>query len=871
MKSKNIFNFVCGLIVFIVIFDTNVIDFLLLNQKNNNKNLYPQKINLASSFITNEINIDQVINDIKTIISQNRGNIRTIDKVLPEYINRLNSKNKLVIAKQNNGAYKITITKQNGAVCYEKIIDFINMGKIEQVQSKISNKPPSIREIIKQSKLVIFTSDSYLELSKYIKLQECKEEYRELDVLDCFDRREKPQYRIIFYRGYLEDSNVQINAKKQYIVIPCIAIPRFNNNFILESQILYDLLEWINIEYKSGQKLLFCEAYSSELLQKGLEYKTVIDKNPDINIDFNLIKSETLRYYVFQYQRMWQTLRQIESFNKKNNFKSSKQWIWDKISDMPEKDKQEKFIACHPEYPKNKIVYIPHKEGATYMIVSDFHGNCRIQDGFKKVAQKFKALRKAGENVTLILDGDYVDRGPDLIWDEIIDLYNEYPENVIILGGNHEATRGNLGRLNFGITYLKNTPIIELYESLPSMCIVHDYNKDRIIVIMHGGIPVEWQEEKGAHKLRIISSLKEWQDGEKETDLSLSDWRHNVEENEFTEVKKIPNCLQLCNNPCFIYDYDDEASYKPQYLRSNKNMKTLANIFGKKVYFICGHIHCNIIGENNILTVCSSNATKDGSEASYLYINFDNSNKMMFIEIEPIVLQANKESDTINSKKNNVQNIVPLPLNIGKFISHFRENKDTGLVNIINDLDNLNKLTKKFSKENFISVSRQVMIIMNKLLEILKKYAKVSCVISKENVNFTNILKEFPNLYIQYLDILVRGHIGKNTRIKLKRNQAKEYEYKIKYHYKLNKKSIKKTVVFNVSNIDVATAGIANTIESIFLNEFQIDLGLRVYDIAKFFVSFLKLEKLENTGLVKKKFFKEVMNSEFNRKILQAV
>ncbi len=66
-------------------------------------------------------------------------------------------------------------------------------------------------------------------------------------------------------------------------------------------------------------------------------------------------------------------------------------------------------------------------------VISDIHGNENV----------FKLLKKAGVSFpedTLYVNGDTVDRGKDPlgVFTELLKLQKEYPDNVIMLLGNHE-------------------------------------------------------------------------------------------------------------------------------------------------------------------------------------------------------------------------------------------------------------------------------------------------------------------------------------------------------------------------------------------------------------------------------------------------
>lgn len=87
------------------------------------------------------------------------------------------------------------------------------------------------------------------------------------------------------------------------------------------------------------------------------------------------------------------------------------------------------------------LVFLPDKGSA--IVVGDTHGDeSSIQDILNDT--DFIARVENGEKLYLVFKGDYIDRGPKQLENiqALLDLYIQYPDNVILLGGNHEYEDG---------------------------------------------------------------------------------------------------------------------------------------------------------------------------------------------------------------------------------------------------------------------------------------------------------------------------------------------------------------------------------------------------------------------------------------------
>lgn len=141
---------------------------------------------------------------------------------------------------------------------------------------------------------------------------------------------------------------------------------------------------------------------------------------------------------------------------------------------------------------KNIFTKIP-VEGTGY-IISDLHGNLKALDRILAVTD-FHNKIASGEKVFLIFLGDYIDKGKEnlaLLY-TVLTLKTSYPENIILLRGNHETTfflnrfmtfKKEL-RQCYGRDFKLVTRIFsEIFDCLPVIAVSQNG-----IVAMHGGPP----------------------------------------------------------------------------------------------------------------------------------------------------------------------------------------------------------------------------------------------------------------------------------------------------------------------------------------------------------------------------------------------
>jgi hypothetical protein len=483
-----------------------------------------------------------------------------------------------------------------------------------------------------------------------------------------------------------------------------------------QAEIMYEMLELINkyIENPSQKTIgLFTYEqgkYFSDLLLEFSEYHDKIKSNPNEQIDFEKIPNQALKYYVEKYQEMQITINKIKKFNDNNDFKATQKWDWSKVSDMPEELKKTEFIGQHPEFPENKIVYLPYDPETEYMIASDFHGNFQEEHSFEKVVKEFKEKKARGEKVVLILLGDYVDRGEDSgnIIKEIIDLVEAYKDSVIVLRGNHEdSTREAegflMGRLNFGITSYFDEQIAKFYKSLPLVCVIGDK-----VVAMHGGVPIKVEKVMetennyqgvSTFKVSIVTSIKDWLSGNYDTKVKnekdIFSYLAQDIVSGLEDLKDTSNSVQIT----WIGKYD--------YLNNEEGLyRYLEKMFSDNVLVIHGHNHNNQItirgkennetmqiNKANIISVCSGLLNPErGSDylllpkGNVLNANFKKISEIKFSKtdllrkkIEDIIKNLLEEKFMVNLK-NRVYDIAGMFINLFKF------------ENILENMISLNKL-----------------------------------------------------------------------------------------------------------------------------------------------------------------------------------
>ena len=148
---------------------------------------------------------------------------------------------------------------------------------------------------------------------------------------------------------------------------------------------------------------------------------------------------------------------------------------------------QEYFIDKH-------IAYLPRKGEAVF--VGDTHGDFEATVSALEQTDFIESMESGRKDKTLVLLGDYADRGKkDLANMELVlSLKQKYPDNVVVLRGNHEEA-AQVARFGFYKSLEEKfkdgnkhadlfKKYVKLFDKMPGVCITANG-----IIATHGGIP----------------------------------------------------------------------------------------------------------------------------------------------------------------------------------------------------------------------------------------------------------------------------------------------------------------------------------------------------------------------------------------------
>jgi len=138
------------------------------------------------------------------------------------------------------------------------------------------------------------------------------------------------------------------------------------------------------------------------------------------------------------------------------------------------------------------IVWLPSKDRAIF--ISDLHGDADTIPSILEQTKFLENMEEGPKDLKLVFLGDYADRGEKDVQtlEQVLALKLRYPNEVILLRGNHEDRRmgeryGLLSSLGnrFGesgerLFHRYN----QLFEKLPGICLVANG-----VIAVHGGIP----------------------------------------------------------------------------------------------------------------------------------------------------------------------------------------------------------------------------------------------------------------------------------------------------------------------------------------------------------------------------------------------
>lgn len=161
------------------------------------------------------------------------------------------------------------------------------------------------------------------------------------------------------------------------------------------------------------------------------------------------------------------------------------------------------FDEVNKHYEKKSKKFIKTNTATKSYFVGDIHG--AIHETFLLVDFFYQALQE-DPSIKIIFVGDYVDRNPfDLETLTLITAFHLlFPDNVILLRGNHETQEinehygfyDNLLRVFWDDAVKLYEKIIAYFKKLPILSVVNIFageNKPAKVLVVHGGIPIDPQ------------------------------------------------------------------------------------------------------------------------------------------------------------------------------------------------------------------------------------------------------------------------------------------------------------------------------------------------------------------------------------------
>lgn len=170
---------------------------------------------------------------------------------------------------------------------------------------------------------------------------------------------------------------------------------------------------------------------------------------------------------------------------------------------------------------RGDLAYIPKHGNA--IVVGDLHGDL---NSLERILRKTNFVERVdkGEKLMLVFLGDYIDRGPKQleVLNMVLEMKRNFPENVVVLRGNHEVTPLSqsfsgeesflnklVGRYGYdGVNIYRGLEL--LFDRLPLAA-----KTENGILFVHGGVS---EKVKGEASLIYALELRE--------DLTWSDPRN---------------------------------------------------------------------------------------------------------------------------------------------------------------------------------------------------------------------------------------------------------------------------------------------------------------------------------------------------------
>lgn len=200
-------------------------------------------------------------------------------------------------------------------------------------------------------------------------------------------------------------------------------------------------------------------------------------------------------------------------------------FLEDTISEIERGSNGEKYFV------DGNVAYLPRK-GEAYF-VGDIHGDADSLISIIEQSEFIQDMEEGEKEKTLVLLGDYGDRGEDgaKALELLMDLKKRYPDNVILMRGNHEELgQGMDFRINKNCLHrvirqkyfpdtvhkdgIKGTNLfldyMKLFEQLPGVLVTASG-----IVAVHGGIPKnEISSLKQLNDENVLEQMR-WADPDK--------------------------------------------------------------------------------------------------------------------------------------------------------------------------------------------------------------------------------------------------------------------------------------------------------------------------------------------------------------------
>lgn len=255
-----------------------------------------------------------------------------------------------------------------------------------------------------------------------------------------------------------------------------------------------------------------------------------------------------------------------------------------------------KIVENAIEKQAKSPIHINLRDDYPILVIGDIHGYYDVVERFEEILDEY------GIKIAVLL-GDYVDRGYEglEVLEEILRLYNEEPNKIFILRGNHESIEMNqyYGFYDEILSKLGKESINYLRQIYSSLSI--SVNNDKIFFV-HGGIPcIDCKNKSLSLKIDYLNSLK---------NIKLS--------NEY---------LNLENKIIFQMLWNDPDGYV-KWFENN-------NVRGEGVYYYGRYAWNKFLKENNLKLIIRGHEVVDGVhiwKADGTYINKVPNNKEFYYD-----------------------------------------------------------------------------------------------------------------------------------------------------------------------------------------------------------------------------------------------